>query len=81
MSQFVCEALGVKSLAGTSLNLPRLLKEETTTSTPVLLVTTPGADPSQELEEFAEKVRKRKLYQFALPYICKRLSEKRIIDK
>jgi dynein heavy chain 2 len=54
--QFVSEGLGVKSLTGTSLNLPRLLKEETTPSTPVLLVTTPGADPSQELEEFAEKV-------------------------
>lgn len=45
----------MKSLAGTSLNLPRLLKEETSPTTPVLLVTTPGADPSQELEEFAEK--------------------------
>jgi dynein heavy chain 2 len=54
--QFVSEVLGVKSLTGTSLNLPRLLKDETTPTIPVLLVTTPGADPSQELEEFAEKV-------------------------
>lgn len=61
MIQFVCEGLGIKSLAGTSLNLPRLLKEETTPTTPVLLVTTPGADPSQELEEFAEKVAPLKL--------------------
>eukprot|EP00727_Mastigamoeba_balamuthi_P008574 m51a1_g4339 putative cytoplasmic dynein 2 heavy chain 1 isoform x1 (4695) ;mRNA; f:164362-180818 len=56
MLKFAVEALGVSTLSPPALNLARFCKEETTPKDPVLLIVTPGADPSQELEELAEKV-------------------------
>jgi len=54
LTQFSCEAIGVSSLSPPPLSLNRLHKEESNAKTPVLFVTTPGADPSQELEDFAK---------------------------
>eukprot|EP00931_Biecheleriopsis_adriatica_P043590 TRINITY_DN24917_c0_g1_i1.p1 TRINITY_DN24917_c0_g1~~TRINITY_DN24917_c0_g1_i1.p1 ORF type:complete len:4311 (+),score=994.91 TRINITY_DN24917_c0_g1_i1:69-13001(+) len=54
LTQFACECLGVSSLSPPPLSLSRLHAEETDKNLPVLFVTTPGADPSAELEEFAK---------------------------
>eukprot|EP00727_Mastigamoeba_balamuthi_P008592 m51a1_g4355 putative cytoplasmic dynein 2 heavy chain 1 (4311) ;mRNA; f:228679-242475 len=56
MALFCSEALGVTTLSPPALNLSRFYTEETTSRDPVLLIVTPGADPSQELEELADKV-------------------------
>lgn len=55
LTQFTCEAMGVSSLSPPPLSLQRLHGDETSSDIPVLFVTTPGADPSQELEEFAKQ--------------------------
>lgn len=54
LTQFACEAIGVSSLSPPPLSLQRLHKEETEAKIPVLFVTTPGADPTAELEDFAK---------------------------
>jgi dynein heavy chain 2 len=54
LTQFACEAVGVSSLSPPPLSLQRIHKEETHSKIPILFVTTPGADPSQELEDFAK---------------------------
>lgn len=49
---FVCEIMNVDSISPPPLDL-NALYEETSEILPVLILTTPGADPSQELEELA----------------------------
>ena len=51
--RFVCEVLQVTSLSPPSLSLSRLYMDETNSAQPILFVTTPGSDPSRELEELA----------------------------
>ena len=55
MGDFVCRALGIKSVSPPSFSLKELYQEETSGREPVLFITTPGGDPSQELREFAER--------------------------
>lgn len=56
MTSFCSEILKVPSISPAALNLQRLHHDGDTTPTePILLITTPGADPSQEVEELAEK--------------------------
>jgi len=54
LTQFACESLGVSSLSPPALSLNRLFKEETSNRLPTLFVTTPGADPSAELDDYAK---------------------------
>jgi len=54
LTQFACESLGVSSLSPPPLSLSRLYEEETSSKLPIMFMTTPGADPSAELEEFAK---------------------------
>eukprot|EP01105_Mastigella_eilhardi_P022238 TRINITY_DN5471_c0_g1_i1.p1 TRINITY_DN5471_c0_g1~~TRINITY_DN5471_c0_g1_i1.p1 ORF type:complete len:3987 (-),score=1077.90 TRINITY_DN5471_c0_g1_i1:1263-13184(-) len=57
MSIFCGEALHLPGLAPPALSLHRLYNDgDTSAGVPTLLITTPGADPSQELEELAERV-------------------------
>ncbi|KAJ3140439.1 Cytoplasmic dynein 2 heavy chain 1 [Physocladia obscura] len=53
MSSFCCSTMGVSNLAPKALNFKRLFEEETLATEPILFITTPGADPSQELREYA----------------------------
>ncbi|KAL2914266.1 hypothetical protein HK105_206212 [Polyrhizophydium stewartii] len=53
MSAFSCNALGIDSLAPPPLNMKKILDEETIATEPILFITTPGADPSQDLKDFA----------------------------
>ena len=56
MELFVHFALSLKELYPSSLNLKKLYAAETLPSEPILLIISPGADPSQELQELAEEV-------------------------
>ena len=55
MGQFACRALSMKELSPPNVNLKRLFETETTASEPILIIISPGADPSQELEELAQE--------------------------
>ncbi|XP_029458286.1 cytoplasmic dynein 2 heavy chain 1 [Rhinatrema bivittatum] len=52
MALFACKALEMKELSPPPLNLKRLYKE-TLEIEPILIIISPGADPSQELQELA----------------------------
>ncbi|ERE75684.1 dynein heavy chain 12, axonemal-like protein [Cricetulus griseus] len=56
MALFACKALGLKELSPLPLNLKRLYKE-TLNIEPILIIISPGADPSQELQELANAER------------------------
>jgi len=58
LTQFACEAMGVSSMSPPPLSLQRLHSDETNSKLPILFITTPGADPSAELEEFAKQYAK-----------------------
>ena len=45
--------LGMKELSPPSVNLKRLFEQETLPEEPILIVISPGADPSQELQDLA----------------------------
>jgi len=55
LTQFACESIGVNSLSPPPLSLARLHADDTVAKVPILFITTPGADPSSELEEFAKQ--------------------------
>jgi len=54
MTQFCTDLLRIDSISPPPLSLKSLF-EESDSSTPILLISSPGADPSKELEEFALK--------------------------
>ncbi|XP_078258653.1 cytoplasmic dynein 2 heavy chain 1 isoform X2 [Rhinoraja longicauda] len=54
MALFASRALGMKELSPPLLNLKRVLNETLATE-PVLIIISPGADPSQELQELASE--------------------------
>ncbi|TYZ58493.1 hypothetical protein PybrP1_004198 [[Pythium] brassicae (nom. inval.)] len=54
--QFVCGVMQLKSLTPPPLDFKDVATEEASNATPVLLLTTAGADPSKELEEVASAV-------------------------
>jgi dynein heavy chain 2 len=47
--------LGMHELSPPSVNLKKLFEGETIPSEPILIVISPGADPSQELQELASQ--------------------------
>uniref|UniRef100_A0A4W3JMF3 Cytoplasmic dynein 2 heavy chain 1 n=1 Tax=Callorhinchus milii TaxID=7868 RepID=A0A4W3JMF3_CALMI len=61
MALFASKALGMKELSPPPLNLKRLLSE-TLAAEPVLIIISPGADPSQELQELASETIGRENY-------------------
>ena len=44
----------MKELSSENVNLKRLYEEETSSTEPVLIIISPGTDPSQELEDLAK---------------------------
>lgn len=54
--QFICGVMQLKSLTPPPLDFKDIATEEASNATPVLLLTTAGADPSKELEEVASAV-------------------------
>ncbi|XP_068004360.1 cytoplasmic dynein 2 heavy chain 1 [Melanerpes formicivorus] len=61
MTLFACKTLGIKELSPLPLNLKRLYKE-TLEIEPILIIISPGADPSQELQELANVERNAECY-------------------
>ncbi|XP_009895076.2 cytoplasmic dynein 2 heavy chain 1 [Dryobates pubescens] len=61
MTLFACKTLGIKELSPLPLNLKRLY-EETLEIEPILIIISPGADPSQELQELANVERNTECY-------------------
>jgi dynein heavy chain 2 len=55
LTLFVCEKMGVTTLSPPPLSFQKLHQDDTSNRIPILFVTTPGADPSQELEQFAKE--------------------------
>nr|ADI46856.1 DHC1bf [Volvox carteri f. nagariensis] len=53
MLSFICGTLNIKSVAPPPFSLKALIETESRCDEPVLFITTPGADPSQELSEHA----------------------------
>jgi len=54
MTLFCCDALGVESLSPPQSSIATLVESNAEDSTcPILLIATPGSDPSKELEEYA----------------------------
>ncbi|KXZ45909.1 DHC7 protein [Gonium pectorale] len=53
MSSFICGTLNIKSVSPPPFSLKALIDSESKPEEPVLFITTPGADPSQELSEYA----------------------------
>ncbi|KAK4472017.1 hypothetical protein MN116_005393, partial [Schistosoma mekongi] len=53
MSQFACRTLDLPQLNPSTLNLHRLFETETKSTEPILILISPGVDPSQELNEAA----------------------------
>ncbi|KAI9364365.1 dynein heavy chain and region D6 of dynein motor-domain-containing protein [Zopfochytrium polystomum] len=56
MNAFSCSMIGLQNLAPVALNMKKLYETETLPEEPILFITTPGADPSQELSDFAKQV-------------------------
>ena len=52
---FCCDEMRVENIAPPAQSLEMIWKEESSEEVPLMLITTPGADPSKELEEFAWK--------------------------
>ena len=61
----------MKELSPPSVNLKKLFEKETLPSEPILIVISPGADPSQELQELAEQTVGHDKYHQVIKIICK----------
>ena len=46
----------MKDLASSNVNLKKLYETETKSTEPILIIISPGADPSQDLEDLAKEV-------------------------
>lgn len=67
LTHFACEAIGIATISPPPLNLQRIILEEGAPLTPVLFICEGGADPTQELEECADRtVGKANFHQVAL---------------
>ncbi|KAJ1341094.1 hypothetical protein BSLG_004296 [Batrachochytrium salamandrivorans] len=53
ITSFCCSVLGLESLEPSSLQLKKLYDEESSSSEPILFITTPGVDPSQNLRDLS----------------------------
>ena len=56
MKQFACEILGNKDISPETLNLRKLYTKETISAEPILIIISPGADPSAELRDLATEI-------------------------
>ena len=53
MNAFVCSTLNIKSVAPSSAGIKQVMEQEGSCEQPVLFITTPGADPSADIIEYA----------------------------
>ena len=62
MRNFSCKLIGIKDISPSTTNIKMLYETETIASEPILIIISPGADPSQELTELAESVVGKQAY-------------------
>ena len=56
MKHFVCDLLAIKDISPETLNLRKLYSKETIAIEPILIIISPGADPSTELRDLAGEI-------------------------
>uniref|UniRef100_A0A0N4ZU30 Cytoplasmic dynein 2 heavy chain 1 n=1 Tax=Parastrongyloides trichosuri TaxID=131310 RepID=A0A0N4ZU30_PARTI len=56
MNNFACETLGIDTINPPPLNLKEIYEEDSNEIDPILILTGPGADPSQDLDELASQL-------------------------
>ena len=56
MRQFACDVLGIKDISPETLNLKKLYAKETISTEPILIIISPGADPSAELRDLGTEM-------------------------
>jgi dynein heavy chain 2 len=56
MRSFVCDLLGIQDISPETLNLKKLYSKETISTEPILIIISPGADPSAELRDLAMEI-------------------------
>nr|CRZ22352.1 BMA-CHE-3 [Brugia malayi] len=67
MISFVTNILGIPSINPSPLDLKSIYKSESNENEPIMILISPGADPSQELEELARKqISSAKFYQISM---------------
>ncbi|UJR10563.1 hypothetical protein I4U23_014763 [Adineta vaga] len=67
MKQFACDLLGIKDISPETLNLRKLYSKETISTEPILIIISPGADPSAELKDLAmEIIGKDRYFEIAM---------------
>lgn len=54
MRDFSCKVLNLKDISPSSTNIKHIYEKETTATEPILIIISPGSDPSEELRELAE---------------------------
>lgn len=67
MTDFCCRALSVHGVSPAAASLAQVIERETSSGEPVLFITTPGADPCQELAEYAvQRVGRERYHEVAM---------------
>ena len=79
MKEFACKILNLKDISPSSTNIRTIYESETSAGEPVLIIISPGSDPSQELRELADAVVGKQNYHevflFAFALLCLLLFE------
>ena len=63
---FVTSTLTIPSLSPASSSLPEIFKQDSSPSVPILMIATAGADPTQELEDYAKREKPGQFKQLAM---------------
>jgi dynein heavy chain 2 len=56
MKEFACRVLNLKDISPSTSSVKYIYETETVASEPILIIISPGSDPSEELRELAEAV-------------------------
>lgn len=56
MKEFVCKVLNLKDISPNNTNIKYIFETETVANEPILIIISPGSDPSEELRELADSV-------------------------
>jgi len=62
MKKFIKVAFNNQSVQPTDFNMKRLVESESVATEPILFIISPGSDPSQELQTYAEQAVGRASY-------------------
>jgi dynein heavy chain 2 len=72
MKQFVCDLLGIHDISPETLNLKKLYSKETISTEPILILISPGADPSAELRDLAAGITGKDRFSEVISFVYQR---------